>query len=92
MAVDAVEATESLPKEAGLVGLDGPLDELDLTKMLVENFEDNGPEETSPSGDAVQEAEPQQVEPEGEQLMGLPPGWTQLPAHWLTGKSRFHSN
>ena len=20
-----------------------------------------------------------------EQLMGLPPGWTQLPAHWLTG-------
>ena len=58
MAVDAVEATESLPKEAGLVGLDGPLDELDLTKMLVENFEDNGPEETSPSGDAVEEAEP----------------------------------
>ena len=47
---------ESLPKEAGLVGLDGPLDELDLTKMLVENFEDNGPEETSPSGDAVEEA------------------------------------
>ena len=58
MAVDAVEATESLPKEAGLVGLDGPLDELDLTKMLVENFEDNGPEETSPSGDAVKEAKP----------------------------------
>ena len=57
MAVDAVEATESLPKEAGLVGLDGPLDELDLTKMLVENFENNGPEETSPSGDAVEEAE-----------------------------------
>jgi len=26
--------------------------------MLVENFEDNGPEETSPSGDAVEEAEP----------------------------------
>jgi hypothetical protein len=58
MAVDAFEATESFPKEAGLVGLDGPLDELDLTKMLVENFEDNGPEETSPSGDAVEEAEP----------------------------------
>ena len=56
MAVDAVEATESLPKEAGLVGLDGPLDELDLTKMLVENFEDNGPEETSSSDDAVQES------------------------------------
>ena len=37
------------------MGLDGPLDELDLTKMLVENFEDNGPEETSPSGDAVDE-------------------------------------
>jgi hypothetical protein len=58
MAVDAVEATESFPKEAGLVGLDGPLDELDLTKMLVENFENNGPEETLPSGDAVEEAEP----------------------------------
>ena len=58
MAVEAVEATESLPNEAGLVGLDGPLDELDLTKMLVENFENNGPEETSPSGDAVEEAEP----------------------------------
>ena len=58
MAVDAVEATESLPKEAGLVGLDGPLDELDLTKMLVENFENNGHDETSPSGDAVEEAEP----------------------------------
>ena len=38
------------------MGLDGPLDELDLTKMLVENFEDNGSEETSPSGDAVDEA------------------------------------
>jgi hypothetical protein len=38
MAVDAVEATESLPKEAGLVGLDGPLDELDLTKMLAESI------------------------------------------------------
>ena len=85
MAEDAVDATESLPQEVGLVGLDGPLDELDLTKMLVDNFEDNGPEETSPSGDAVQEAEPEQAEPEGEQLMGLPPGRTQLPAHWLTG-------
>ncbi|MBT4902823.1 MAG: hypothetical protein HON54_13080 [Verrucomicrobia bacterium] len=31
---------------------------MDLTKMLVENFEDNGPEETSSSGDAVEEAEP----------------------------------
>ncbi|MBT7911575.1 MAG: hypothetical protein HN607_13740 [Verrucomicrobia bacterium] len=29
-----------------------------MTKMLVENFEDNGPEETSPSGYAVEEAEP----------------------------------
>ena len=58
MAEDVAEATDSLPKETGLVGLDGPLDELDLTKMLVENFENNGPEETSPSGDAVEEAEP----------------------------------
>jgi len=44
MVVDAVEGKESLPKEAGLVGLDGPLDELDLSKMLVDNFENNGPE------------------------------------------------
>jgi hypothetical protein len=71
MAVEAVEATESLPKEAGLVGLDGPLDELDLTKMLVENFENNGPEETSPSGDAVEEAEPVEESTE-EALRTLP--------------------
>ena len=61
MAVDAVEATESLPKEAGLVGLDRPLDQLDLTKMLAESLEpeeQERSEETSPSGDAVEEAEP----------------------------------
>ena len=58
MAKESVEATESLPKEAGLVGLDGPLDELDLTKMLVGNFEEEGSEETSSSDDAVEEAEP----------------------------------
>ena len=39
MAVEAVEATESLPKEAGLVGLDRPLDQLDLTMMLTREFE-----------------------------------------------------
>ena len=61
MAEDVAEATESLPKEAGLVGLDGPLDQLDLTKMLAESMnpqEQEGSEETSPSGDAVEEAEP----------------------------------
>ena len=61
MAEDVAEVTESLPKEAGLVGLDGPLDRLDLTKMLAESFESeeqDGSEETSPSGDAVEEAEP----------------------------------
>ena len=61
MAAEATEATESLPKETGLVGLDGPLDELDLTKMLAESFateEQERSEETSPSGDAVEEAEP----------------------------------
>ena len=61
MAAEATEATESLPKEAGLVGLDGPLDRLDLTKMLAESFEpeeQDRSEETSPSGDAVEEAEP----------------------------------
>ena len=60
-AEDVAEATESLPKEAGLVGLDRPLDQLDLTKMLAESFEpeeQEGSEETSPSGDAVEEAEP----------------------------------
>ena len=61
MAEDVAEATESLPKETGLVGLDGPLDELDLTKMLAESIgteEQERAEETSPSGDAVEEAEP----------------------------------
>ena len=61
MAVEAAEVTDSLPKEAGLVGLNGPLDQLDLTKMLVESFEpeeQERSEETSPSGDAVEEAEP----------------------------------
>jgi hypothetical protein len=60
-AEDVAEATKSLPKEAGLLGLDGPLDQLDLTKMLAESFEaeeQEGSEETSPSGDAVEEAEP----------------------------------
>ena len=33
-AEDVAEATESLPKEAGLVGLDGPLDQLDLRALL----------------------------------------------------------
>ena len=56
MAAEATEATESLPKEAGLVGLDGPLDQLDLTKMLAESFEpqeQERSEETSPGGNAV---------------------------------------
>ena len=39
MAAEVTEAKESLPKEAGLVGLDGPLDQLDLTKMLAREFE-----------------------------------------------------
>ena len=34
MAEDVAEATKSLTKKAGLVGLDAPLDQLDLTKML----------------------------------------------------------
>ena len=38
-AEDVAEATKSLPKEAGLLGLDGPLDQLDLTKMLAESFD-----------------------------------------------------
>ncbi|HJN90485.1 MAG TPA: hypothetical protein QGG93_09150 [Verrucomicrobiota bacterium] len=61
MAEDVAEATESLPKEAGLVGLEGPLDQLYLTKMLAESFESQEQErseETSPSGDAMEEAEP----------------------------------
>ena len=39
MAEDVAEATDSLPKEAGLVELDRPLDQLDLTKMLAREFE-----------------------------------------------------
>ena len=38
MAEDVEEATESLPKEAGLVGLDAPLDQLDLSKMLADSI------------------------------------------------------
>ena len=52
MAEEVAEATESLPKEAGLVGLDRPLDQLDLTKMLAESFEpqeQERSEETLPS-------------------------------------------
>ena len=47
MAAEVTEAKESLPKEAGLVGLDGPLDQLDLTKMLAREFktEEQGSEE-----------------------------------------------
>ena len=58
---------ERLPKEDGLVGLDRPLDQLDLTKMLAESFEPEEQEvseETSPSGDAVEEAEPVEESPE----------------------------
>ena len=65
MAEEVAEVTESLPKETGLVGLDGPLDELDLTKMLAESFEpeeQDRSDETSPSGDAVEEAEPVEAE------------------------------
>ncbi len=82
MAEDVAEATESLPKEAGLVGLDGPLDELDLTKMLVENFENNGPEETSSSGDAVEEAEP--VEESTEEAGDTGPLKGPTPTWWRT--------
>ena len=60
-AEDVAEATECLPKAAGLVGLDGSLDRLDLTKMLAKSFEpeeQEESEETSPSGDEVEEAEP----------------------------------
>ena len=35
------EATDSLPKQAGgIVGLDGPLDSLDLTNILAKEFEE----------------------------------------------------
>ena len=52
MAEEVAEVTESLPKETGLVGLDGPLDELDLTKMLAESFE---PEEQETSEELEKE-------------------------------------
>ena len=77
MAEDVAEATDSLPKEAGLVGLDRPLDQLDLTKMLAESFEpqeQDRSEETSPGGDAVEEAEPveESTEEAGDTLHGTP--------------------
>ena len=39
MSEDVAEATESIPKEAGLVGLDSLLGQVDSTKMLAESFE-----------------------------------------------------
>jgi len=50
MAEDVAEATKSLPKEAGLVGLDAPLDQLDLTKILAEAI---GVEQQDTSEEAV---------------------------------------
>ena len=54
------EATDSLPKDTGgIVGLEGPLDSLDLTNIIVKEFEEQeqGSEESSPSGGVVEEAE-----------------------------------
>ena len=55
------EATDSLSKDTGgIVGLDRPLDSLDLTKILAKEFEEKeqGSEEPLPSGGVVEEAEP----------------------------------
>ena len=85
MAAEATEATESLPKEAGLVGLDRPLDQLDLTKMLAESLEpeeQERSEETSPSGDAVEEAEP--VEESTEEAGDTGPLKGPTPTWWRT--------
>ena len=55
------EATDSLSKDTGgIVGLDLPLDSLDLTKILAKEFEEQKQEseEPSQSGGVVEEAEP----------------------------------
>ena len=55
------EATDSLSKDTGgIVGLDRPLDSLDLTNILAKEFEEKEQEseEPSPSGGVVEEAEP----------------------------------
>ena len=55
------EATDSLSKDTGgIVGLDRPLDSLDLTKILAKEIEEKEQEseEPSQSGGAVEEAEP----------------------------------
>ena len=55
------EATDSLSKDTGgIVGLDRPLDSLDLTNILAKGFEEQEQEseEPSPSGDVVEEAVP----------------------------------
>ena len=61
------EATDSLSKDTGgIVGLDRPLHSLDLTKILVEEKEQES-EEPSPSGGVVAEAEPVgEIEPTDE--------------------------
>ena len=54
------EATDSLSKDTGgIVGLEGPLDSLDLTNILVKELgeQEQQSEEPSPSGDAVEEVE-----------------------------------
>ena len=66
---DVAEATDSLEKDTGLVELEGPMDQLDLTKMLAKDFEEQGSEETSPSGDAVEDADQQEMAPEAEQVL-----------------------
>ena len=90
MAAEATEATESLPKEAGLVGLDRPLDQLDLTKNWPTPLADDA-KQVNPSGKRQKtlvsstKGSGMKLNPNWvEQLMGLPAGWTQLPAHWLT--------
>ena len=64
------EATDSLSKDTGgIVGLDRPLDSLDLTKILAKEFEEKEQEslEPSPSGGVVVEAEPVgEIEPTDE--------------------------
>ena len=65
------EATDSLSKDtAGIVGLERPLDSLDLTKILAKEFEEKEQEseEPSQSGGVVEEAEPVgEIEPTEEE-------------------------
>ena len=68
---NTAEATDSLPKQAGgIVGLDLPLDSLDLTKILAKEFEEQ--EQGSEEPEATQPREMQALKLGGLNIRRFP--------------------